>query len=455
MPYTEFNPMGNPGDPGHTYMAAGQAQMSLMERAQAMKLREEARQMQQAKWNVEAPVMMAEAQSKLFEYGAQLKERQRTAGLYAEFAQNSDQMQSDFTDAMSTAFGEDGRPDWDNTFRNIQNVRAKWNKYAMLPQAQGWFKNVDLEAKFAFDRAQINAKAENAISLWGNKSSSRAVPAVMGAVRDELIANGVPEESLNQYKDTDNVTVQYDFDQNTNTLKPVAIGPANVSMQGSQSQGDIAMAKEQGQQRAQKSSAFLSDIDNMAEKGRERRMYIGQIIDLYKRGAVTGAGTSEINMIRGFLVRGGLADADSLATDEQVETALMHLVVEDRRDFGKGTGALSDGETRMFQRATANPNRLPAANLAILAFMDEAAQRSDKLQEFALNLRMENPQMSDYEVQMRTLAERRKMPLQSAQKMLELSAQKANGAQRKTNSTAPVFDPASLMQQARKNIQGQ
>ena len=130
----------------------------------------------------------------------------------------------------------------------------------------------------------------------------------------------------------------------------------------------------------------------------------------------------------------------------------MHLVVEDRRDFGKGTGALSDGETRMFQRATANPNRLPAANLAILAFMDEAAKRSEELQEYALKLRIENPQMSDYEIHMKTLDERRKKPLQSAKKMLELSAQKVNGAQRKTNPTAPVFDPASLMQQARKNL---
>ena len=171
MPYTEFNPMGNPGDPGRTYMAAGQAQMSLMEKAQAMRQRDEAMAMQRAKWEVEAPVMAAEAQSKLLEYGATLKERQRTAGLYAEFAQNTDQMQADFTDAMSTAMSEDGKPDWDSTYRNLQQVRAKWNKYSMLPQANGWFTNLDLQAKNTFDRAVIAQKSGDALNLLKERSN--------------------------------------------------------------------------------------------------------------------------------------------------------------------------------------------------------------------------------------------------------------------------------------------
>lgn len=86
MPYTEFNPMGSPGDPGRTYMQAGAAQMSLMERAQVMEQRRQVMEMEKAKWNVEAPVMAAEMESKMYEYGASLKERRRTASLYAEFA---------------------------------------------------------------------------------------------------------------------------------------------------------------------------------------------------------------------------------------------------------------------------------------------------------------------------------------------------------------------------------
>ena len=449
MPYTEFNPMGNPGDPGRTYMAAGQAQMSLMEKAQAMRQRDEAMAMQRAKWEVEAPVMAAEAQSKLLEYGATLKERQRTAGLYAEFAQNTDQMQQDLTEAMASSMSEDGKPNWEGTFHNLQQVRAKWNKYSMLPQAQGWFKNVDLEGKFAFDRAVIEQKANSSLAIARER---------MGKPSDRTGA--LTQEEIDEFDAQTGKPSGFqvgDVKRISRTPYGISIGEPAVQYQPPSAQGDVKMYQEQGQQRAQKASQFLTDIDTAAEKGMERRAIIGNILDSYRSGAITGAGTSEINMVRGFLVRAGVANADELARDEQVESYLDRLVVEERREFGKGTGALSDGETAMFVRATANPNRTPAANIAILSFMDEAAARSQKLQQYALNLRIENPQMSDYEIHMRTLAERNKNPLSSAQKMLEVSAQnRGQSTSRKSGSVAqPQFDSQSLIQQARKNVQGQ
>ena len=65
--------------------------------------------------------------------------------------------------------------------------------------------------------------------------------------------------------------------------------------------------------------------------------------------------------------------------------------------------------------------------------------------------------MSDYEIHVKTLEERRKMPLKSAQRMFEASAPKRNqSTSRQSGSVAqPQFDSQSLIQQARKNVQGQ
>lgn len=450
-----FDPQGTPTSVTDAFYKAQDNRMSMMERAQALKnqtLAQKINETKLAQWEVEAPLRSLQLETNMAEAGTKLYATQDTLKATRDLEQNSPSFIEMMKDADVIENDEEGEPKYNDNF-------VKWGKVvsALSPYSNTTKGKQMLEAAKA-QQMQYRMAYANVLDFKEKRLQKEAMLERMRQKPDESPATEQDIADLQEVGvDTTGIELKntYRFKRDPATGKAIAWSQPSVINRSSEAQGDVSMYKEQGQQRAQKASEFLTDIDNMAEKGRERRMYIGQIIDLYKRGAVTGAGTSEINQIRGFLVRGGFADADSLATDEQVETALMHLVVEDRRDFGKGTGALSDGETRMFQRATANPNRLPAANLAILAFMDEAAKRSEELQEYALKLRIENPQMSDYEIHMKTLDERRKKPLQSAKKMLELSAQKANGAQRKTNSTAPVFDPASLMQQARKNIQGQ
>ena len=380
MPYTEFNPMGNPGDPGRTYMAAGQAQMSLMERAQAMKLREEARQMQQAKWNVEAPVMMAEAQSKLFEYGAQLKERQRTAGLYAEFAQNSDQMQSDFTDAMSTALGEDGRPDWDNTFRNIQNVRAKWNKYAMLPQAQGWFKNVDLEAKFAYDRAIINSKAQTSLDIANLRMTGKPSDRTGALTQEEIDEFEAQTGQPSGFKVGDVKRI---------SRVPgagIAIGEPALPYREPSAQGNVEFEKQYGKDLANRVSEVNISSQKASQAADNMLVDINTLEGLYEAGLTTGAGQEYTNMFGSVALRLGIGSKDRMATQEEAQRGFADMALNAASVMLKGQGQVTENERAMVERAVASAGNSPAANLAIMKTLRKAAQRAKEAGKYNIQL---------------------------------------------------------------------
>lgn len=370
MPYTEFNPMGSPGDPGRTYMQAGAAQMSLMERAQAMERRRQVIEMEKAKWNVEAPVMAAEMESKMYEYGASLKERRRTASLYAEFANNSDQMQADFEDAMSTALGEDGKPDWESNFRNIQNVRAKWNKYAMLPQAQGWFRNVDLEAKFAFDRANIEYKANSDL----NEAKLRA-----SANLPQTILNGV----------------KYEVDPRTGEM---------VEYKGAYPSPQQAAAKvgaeEEARQKAKRDVEYLTKIEEAGDSASQDLVSVKSMSSMLKsKGASTGYGQSSINTFVSVLDRAGIpVDSEKLSNNQYIEQQMSLLKVRLAGSLMRGQGQITEKERDMLERATASVNWTPETNIRILDSMAKMFERAKQLNR--IKLAMEQDGKSSAEIRM-------------------------------------------------------
>ena len=451
-----FDPQGTPTGVIDTYYKAQDQRMSMMEPSQILKRQKLAQQLDEqklAQWQVEAPLRDLQVQTNMAEAGTKLYATQDTLTSTRDLEQNSPQIIQMMKDADIIENDSEGDPKYDSNFVKWGKVVSTLSPYSntakgksMLEAAKAQQMNYRMSYANVLDFKEKKLLKQQRIQAMSNRPEH---PVTEQDITD-LQAAGVDTSGM-QMKNT------YRFTYDQNTGKPIAWSQPSMINRASDEQGDVAMFKEQGQQRAQKASQFLNDIDTAAGKATERRAIIGNIIDLYKRGAITGAGTAEINTIRGYLVRAGVADPDSLATDEQVEAFLDRIVVEDRREFGKGTGALSDGETAMFVRATANPNRQPATNMAILAFIDEAMERAEKLQQYALNLRIENPKMSDYEIHVKTLEERRKMPLKSAQRMFEASAPKRNqSTSRQSGSVAqPQFDSQSLIQQARKNVQGQ
>ena len=373
--------MGNPGDPGRTYMAAGQAQMSLMEKAQAMRQRDEAMAMQRAKWEVEAPVMAAEAQSKLLEYGAALKERQRTAGLYAEFAQNTDQMQADFTDAMSTAMSEDGKPDWDSTYRNLQQVRAKWNKYSMLPQANGWFTNLDLQAKNTFDRAVIAQKSGDALNLLKERSNrpSDRTGALMQDEIDEFEQQNGMELGSSGMK--------------VGQVKRISRGPSGLSIgepaqqyQSPSQQGNVAFEKQYGEEIAKRVVETNKGVQLAAQAADSMLVDINTLEGLYDIGLQTGAGNDYLNKFGAFALRFNIGSPDRMATQEQAQQAFADMKLRAATVMLKGQGQVTEAERGMVEEAVAKAGYSPGANKAIMTALRKMAVRAKDAAKYNIQL---------------------------------------------------------------------
>ena len=451
-----FDPQGTPTGVIDTYYKAQDQRMSMMERSQSLKRQKLAQQLDEqklAQWQVEAPLRQKQFDANLAESGNKLYAQNYITEKTLELNSKGPEFIKMMDEADVVNVDKDGDNDYNNNYLKWSRIASALSPYSSTAKGKQMIDQANFnQTKFAVLNANMMDLKEKRLVKQTRLLAMQQKPERPVTPQDitDLQEAGVDTSGMQM-----NNTYRLTYDPATG--KPIAWSQPSMINRASDEQGDVAMFKEQGQQRAQKASQFLNDIDTAAGKATERRAIIGNIIDLYKRGAITGAGTAEINTIRGYLVRAGVADPDSLATDEQVEAFLDRIVVEDRREFGKGTGALSDGETAMFVRATANPNRQPATNMAILAFIDEAMERAEKLQQYALNLRIENPKMSDYEIHVKTLEERRKMPLKSAQRMFEASAPKRNqSTSRQSGSVAqPQFDSQSLIQQARKNVQGQ
>ena len=381
MPYTEFNPMGNPGDPGRTYMAAGQAQMSLMEKAQAMRQRDEAMAIQRSKWEVEAPVMAAEAQSKLLEYGATLKERQRTAGLYAEFAQNSDQMQQDLTEAMASSMSEDGKTNWEGTFHNLQQVRAKWNKYSMLPQAQGWFKNVDLEGKFAFDRAVIEQKANSSLAIARER---------MGKPSDRTGA--LTQEEIDEFEQQNEMELG-SSGMKVGQVKRISRGPSGLSIgepaqqyQSPSQQGNVAFEKQYGEEMAKRVVETNKGVQLAAQAADSMLVDINTLEGLYDIGLQTGAGNDYLNKFGAFALRFNIGSPDRMATQEQAQQAFADMKLRAATVMLKGQGQVTEAERAMVEEAVAKAGNSPGANKAIMTVLRKMAVRAKDAAKYNIQL---------------------------------------------------------------------
>ena len=374
--------MGNPGDPGRTYMAAGQAQMSLMEKAQAMRQRDEAMAMQRAKWEVEAPVMAAEAQSKLLEYGATLKERQRTAGLYAEFAQNTDQMQQDLTEAMASSMSEDAKPNWEGTFHNLQQVRAKWNKYSMLPQAQVWFKNVDLEGKFAFDRAVIEQKANSSLAIARER---------MGKPSDRTGA--LTQEEIDEFEQQNGMELG-SSGMKVGQVKRISRGPSGLSIgepaqqyQSPSQQGNVAFEKQFNEELAKQTTETNKNTQLASQAADSLLVDIDTLEGLYESGLQTGAWNEYLNMFGATALRLGIGSSDRMATQEQAQQAFADMKLRAATVMLKGQGQVTEAERAMVEEAVAKAGNSPAANMAIMKVLRKAAERAKEAAKYNNQLR--------------------------------------------------------------------
>lgn len=139
--------------------------------------------------------------------------------------------------------------------------------------------------------------------------------------------------------------------------------------------------------RAKTADAYkvLSDVSETAEASRATLGTIDRIMSLYDQGVTSGFGQPILTQAKAMFGRAGLENVE-LANQQQFEKELNHLAIESRKALMKGTGQVSDYETKSVERAVANPNLSPMANRQILGVLKNIAARNVKLDELRSQL---------------------------------------------------------------------
>lgn len=138
-------------------------------------------------------------------------------------------------------------------------------------------------------------------------------------------------------------------------------------------------AKEEAALTAKTASTDLADIADAAEVGRHSRATIDRIRQLYQEGAQTGFAQPTLTAMKSAM--GRFIDVQGLANQQELEQKLSEMTLVARKQLMKGTGQVSDYETKLVDRAMANPTNTPQANLQILGVLKNVADRSVKLDE--------------------------------------------------------------------------
>ncbi len=178
------------------------------------------------------------------------------------------------------------------------------------------------------------------------------------------------------------------FSPGTGALSVLPQTPAQVS--------ETEAARMEAETRVKGAAADLADISTSAESARHTLGSINRIMDLYDEGVQTGFAQPTLTKLRSGLARLGVGDGKALANQQQVEQELNAAALSVRRELMKGTGAVSDYETKSVERAIANATNTPQANRQILTVLKNIAERSVKLDE--LRSKMEDEDKSQVQI---------------------------------------------------------
>lgn len=170
----------------------------------------------------------------------------------------------------------------------------------------------------------------------------------------------------------------------------------------------VESAKSDADITAKNSANFLSDITSTAEDSRHTMGTVDRVIDLYGKGATSGFGQPLLTQSKAALNRFGLA-TNGLENQQQFENELNNLVLERGKAMMKGGGAVSNYERTMVERASANPNLTPQANMQILGVIKNIGQRNVQLDQ--LRSQLEDQGLSNVEIAKRLRKARDSMPI--------------------------------------------
>ena len=364
--YAQQNPMD-------TYRQAADTTLSIMERKQAARQREQAMAMQQQaqdllreKWEIEKPLKLQEAQTATMQYGASLATQQQFLKLREEFAKAAPQLQADLEKAGEIPLDADGNPDFDAAWQNFSRVSAKYQKYSMLPEAKAPLDFADKQTIQHSARAGILATEKL-------KAKARAETRGMGLQKDIVTLPDGTSKVMMVARDAEgNITAMAD------------------PPKGQESSEDATL----GAERAKQAVGYLTKVRDAGERSDLDLYNLDRMEALFQMGAQSGEGQSVINTLRSFASRFGLGDAEQLATDQQLMQAFESFHLRTAEGM-KGQGQITENERAMIARAAMNAKFNSEANLRIIQVLRKVAKQASAMN----NLRLELQQKGANEIQ--------------------------------------------------------
>jgi hypothetical protein len=355
--YAQKNPMD-------TYREAADTTLSIMERKQAARQREQAlamnqqaQDLQREKWEVERPLKLQEAKTLTMQYGASLANQQQILKLREEFALAAPQLQTDLEAAGEIPVDAAGDPDFDAAWQNFSRVSAKYQKFAVLPEAK---------APLDFADKQTIQHAARAGVLATEKFKADARRQTMGrGFQKDLIKqpDGSFKPMLITRDDAGNITAMADLPKSQESSEDATLGA----------------------ERAKQAVGYLANVRDAGERAATDLSSIDQMTAMFQTGAQSGTGQTAINTIRSLAVRFGLGSAEQLATDQGLQSATQGFALNVAKGM-KGQGQITENERAMIERATVNVGFNPEANLRIMAVLKRAANRAAQLNAMRIDL---------------------------------------------------------------------
>lgn len=130
----------------------------------------------------------------------------------------------------------------------------------------------------------------------------------------------------------------------------------------------------EAQTKVEDSTKFLGEVSSSAEAARVRSSTIGRILSLYDAGATSGFGQDVLTGAQAAFAR-LTGKPVTISNQQELEKNLANLVLETGRELMKGSGAVTDYERTLIEKATANAKTTPQANKQILGVMKGIAER--------------------------------------------------------------------------------
>ena len=194
--------------------------------------------------------------------------------------------------------------------------------------------------------------------------------ALVQFTNEQKAANAPKEVKVQSYRSQDakgnpiEVSVdQYGREVGKGPVRPTST--TNIISEKGEGEAEKVVGKAEGE--------FFTGLAESADKAAEATSNLEKIRTLYGENAYSGPLATTATKLKQIGATLGIIDANSAATQDQLQAELAKGVLTSTKEFFKGMGALSNLEGAKAESAVANLSRTPEGNLRILEWQNANA----------------------------------------------------------------------------------